>query len=195
MFKVIPCAAGCGHTALSGSTTCAVHAADPGKEAARIAAYIHDRKIIKDLNAAGLRFESVDFSHRHFYGCNFIRSEFSMCLFTENLVRMSFFDFGIFTNCDFSKSDLQFLSFAGSTLRNCTFENSELVNINYGGAVISDCTFNYSNLYNSRFIDSVIELTDFIDCNVKKTYFIKSKQEGISFKSSNTAEAVFELEE
>jgi hypothetical protein len=49
-------------------------------------------------------------------------------------------------------------------------------------------------LYNSRFIGAEMEYSDFIDCNTKKTYFVKTKQEGISFKSSNTAEAVFELE-
>jgi hypothetical protein len=38
-----------------------------------------------------------------------------------------------------------------------------------------------------------MENTDFIDCNVKKTYFVRAAQEGISFKSSNTAEAIFTL--
>jgi hypothetical protein len=38
-----------------------------------------------------------------------------------------------------------------------------------------------------------MDRSDLINCNVKKTYFIKVQQEGISFKSSNTAEAVFEM--
>ncbi|MDR2102375.1 MAG: pentapeptide repeat-containing protein, partial [Treponema sp.] len=71
MFTLIPCAAGCGRSAISGTNICAVHAADPAKEMARIAAYIGERQIIKDLNAPGLSFEGTDFSHRQFYGCNF----------------------------------------------------------------------------------------------------------------------------
>jgi uncharacterized protein YjbI with pentapeptide repeats len=194
MFTVIPCAAGCGRTALSGSQTCAVHAANRNKETARIAAYILDQDVIKDLCAPDLHFESVDFSRRSFYGCNFHGASFSMCLFTRTSMRMCFFDFAFFNNCDFSHSDLQFTSFAGSGIRNCTFEGSELVHLNFGGAHISESTFNDSNLYNSRFIGAEMEYSDFIDCNTKKTYFVKTKQEGISFKSSNTAEAVFELE-
>jgi uncharacterized protein YjbI with pentapeptide repeats len=195
MFALSPCAAGCGMTAVTGSRLCAVHAADTEKEAARIGRYISERKVVKDLNAPGLRFESVDFSHRKFYGCNFRGATFSMCLFTESLMRMVFFDFASFYTCDFSHSDLQFLSFAGANIRDCTFEGSELLHLNYGGAAIRDCTFNKSNLYNSRFINADMEYTDFVDCNIKKVFFVRAKQEGISFKSSNTAEAVFTLGE
>jgi uncharacterized protein YjbI with pentapeptide repeats len=195
MFSIIPCAAGCGRAAISGSQICAVHSANPAGDSERIAAHIGERETVKDLNAPGLHFDSIDFSRRQFFGCNFKGASFSMCLFTNSVMRMGFFDFSVFYNCDFSRSDLQFLSFAGSTLRNCTFEGSELVNINFGGAVISDCTFNNSNLYNSRFIGSDIELSDFIDCNLKRTYFIGARQEGVSFKSSNTAESVFTEEE
>jgi uncharacterized protein YjbI with pentapeptide repeats len=195
MFTLIPCAAGCGMTAITGSRLCAAHVANKENEAARIGRYISERMVVKDLNAPGLHFESVDFSHRKFYGCNFKGATFSMCLFTESFMRMVFFDFANFYNCDFSRSDLQFLSFAGAKIRDCTFEGSELLHLNYGGAKIRDCTFNKSNLYNSRFINADMEYSDFIDCNIKKVYFIRAKQEGISFKSSNTAEAVFTLGE
>ncbi|MDR2110922.1 MAG: pentapeptide repeat-containing protein, partial [Spirochaetaceae bacterium] len=77
---------------------------------------------------------------------------------------------------------------------NCAFEGSELVHLNFGGAAIFDSTFNDSNLYNSRFINADMTCCDFIDCNIKKAYFIKARQEGVSFKSSNTAEAGCELE-
>jgi uncharacterized protein YjbI with pentapeptide repeats len=195
MFSLSPCAAGCGRTAITGSQLCALHVANERREAERMGQYISERMVIKDLNASGLHFASIDFSHRKFYGCNFKGATFSMCLFTESLMRMVFFDFGVFQNCDFSKSDLQFLSFAGAKIRDCTFEGSELVHLNYGGAVIRDCTFNKSNLYNSRFINADMEYSDFIDCNIKKTCFIRAKQEGISFKSSNTAEAIFTMGE
>jgi hypothetical protein len=71
MFSFEPCAAGCGHPAITGSRLCSLHTANPQKEAKRISEYISTFKTIRDLNASGLRFESVDFSHRHFYGCIF----------------------------------------------------------------------------------------------------------------------------
>jgi len=193
MYTFTPCAAGCGNPSLSGAKTCALHVADPPAEADRLAGLILAHHLVKDLNAAGLVFEGIDFSGHHFYGCNFAGAKFLRCLFTESVMRMCFFDFADFSGCDFSKCDFQFASWAGSTLRDCTFEGSELVHINFGGATIVDCTFNDSNLYNSRFIGARIESADFIDCNIKKTYFIKAHQERVSFKSSNTAEAVFEL--
>jgi uncharacterized protein YjbI with pentapeptide repeats len=195
MFSLIPCAAGCGKSAITGSQLCAIHAASPEREGARIGEYIAKRRIIKDLNAPGLHFESVDFSHRQFFGCNFNEASFDMCLFTGSLMRMVFFDFSRFENCDFSKTDMQFLSFAGCRFVNCTFEGSELVHLNYGGSVIKGCTFNNSNLYNSRFISTDVFHTDFVNCNLKKTNFIRLKQEQVNYKSSNTAEAIFEEEE
>jgi uncharacterized protein YjbI with pentapeptide repeats len=195
MFTVTPCAAGCGRPAILGSNICFVHSANPELETLRITEYITERNVIKDLNAPGMYFESIDFSDRHFYGCNFREASFSMCVFSGSVMRMSFFDFADFKNCDFSKSDIQFLSFGGARFRDCTFEGSELVHINFGGASLYETTFNNSNLYNSRFINADIERSDFIDCNLKKTYFIGARQEGVSFKSSNTAEAVFEMGE
>jgi len=165
------------------------------EEARRIGRYILENKVIKDLNAPGLNFISTDFSSRSFYGCNFMDSTFSMCLFTNAEIQLCFFDYANFIDCDFSGGNLQFLSFAGASIQNCTFENSELVHLNYCGTAINDTTFNNSNLYNSRFINAGIENTDFIDCNVKKVFFLQTKKENVSLKSSNTAEAVFEQEE
>ncbi|MDR2258592.1 MAG: pentapeptide repeat-containing protein, partial [Treponema sp.] len=66
MFAIIPCAAGCGRAAITGSRICAVHAANPALESERIAEYIAQRLVIKDLNAPGLHFDSIDFSRRQF---------------------------------------------------------------------------------------------------------------------------------
>jgi uncharacterized protein YjbI with pentapeptide repeats len=195
MFVITPCAAGCGRPAISGSNTCAIHAANPALEVERIGDYITRREQVKNISACGLHFEGMDFSKRKFYGCNFSGASFTMCLFTQTLMRMVFFDFTVFNHCDFSGSNLEFLSFGGSTLRNCTFEGSELVRINYGGSVISDSTFNNSNLYNSRFIDADITDSDFEDCNLKRAYFFKTRQERVNFKFSNTAEAIFEIKD
>ena len=195
MFTLRPCAAACGRAAISGSHLCAVHAASAEEEARRIGAFILEQQEIKDLNAPGLNFISTDFSNRTFYGCNFMGSVFSMCLFTGVVMRMCFFDSAAFEDCDFSGGDIQFVSFAGSTIVNCTFENSELIHLNYSGATIVESTFNDSNLYNSRFINADIKDSDFIDCNVKKVFFIRARQDGVSFKSSNTAETVQTQEE
>jgi hypothetical protein len=195
MFDFIPCAAGCGRAAISGSSICAVHAADSREEAGRIGREIASLKTVKDLSATELYFEKKDFSQRHYYCCNFSKAAFRSCNFSGSLFRMTFFDFASFEDCDFSRSDIQFAAFGGADLRNCSFEGSELVHVNYGGAVISDCCFNVSNLYNSRFIHSKISNTTFIDCNLKKTYFIQSTRENVSFKSSNIAESVMEIEE
>jgi uncharacterized protein YjbI with pentapeptide repeats len=195
MFVVTPCAAGCGRPAISGSNTCAIHAANSALEVERIGSYIASQEIIKDLSACGLHFEGMDFSHRKFYGCNFSGASFSMCLFTETRMRMLFFDFSTFKNCDFSNSDLEFISFAGSSISDCTFENSNLLHINYGGSVIMETTFNRSNLYNSRFINADIARSDFEDCNLARTFFIKARQEGVSFKASDIEKAIFEIEE
>jgi uncharacterized protein YjbI with pentapeptide repeats len=194
MFTLTPCAAGCGAPAISGSRLCADHAANPEEEALRLGQHISKQRIIKDLCAPSIHFESTDFSHRQYFGCNFKEASFEMCLFTGSFMRAVFFDFSRFENCDFSKSDLQFVSFAGCLIRDCTFESSELIHVNYGGSVIQNCTFNNSNLYNSRFINADISDSDFVDCNLKKTCFVNAKQIGLSFKSSNTAEAVMDLE-
>jgi uncharacterized protein YjbI with pentapeptide repeats len=194
MFTLTPCEAGCGAPAISGSRLCACHVADPEKEAARLGQHISKQRVVKDLCASSIHFESTDFSHRQYFGCNFNGASFDMCLFTGSFMRMVFFDFSRFENCDFSNCDLQFVSFAGCRMLNCTFENSELVHVNYGGAVIKGCTFNNSNLYNSRFISAGITDSDFVGCNLKKTHFFNITQERLSFKSSNTAEAIFDLE-
>jgi hypothetical protein len=195
MFTMIPCAAGCGKPAITGSSLCALHSISAGAEARRIGELITGEKEIKDLSAHGLHFEGIDFSGRAFYGCNFSASTFSGCRFSGAFMRMVFFDFSTFLSCDFSKVDLQFLSFAGSAMQECGFEGSELVHVNFGGTRISDSTFNDSNLYNSRFVNAGIIRTSFKDCNLKRVNFINARQEEVSFKSSNTAEAIFEIEE
>jgi uncharacterized protein YjbI with pentapeptide repeats len=50
-------------------------------------------------------------------------------------------------------------------------------------------------LYNSRFINADLNSCDFINCNLQQVYFAGAQQEGLNFKSSNTAEALFEIGE
>lgn len=195
MFTYNTCAAGCGRPAISGSTLCAVHSANPEADAAKLGEYMIQQKIVRDISAQGLHFINLDFSLHQFYGCNFSGARFSSCIFSGVVMRMSFFDFAAFFSCDFSAGDLQFLSLAGASIQDCNFEGSELVNINFGGAEISGSTFNKTNLYNSRFVSASIIQSDFIDCNLKRTNFVNTTREVISYKSSNTAEAIFEMKE
>jgi uncharacterized protein YjbI with pentapeptide repeats len=195
MFIINPCAAGCGRPSITGSSLCFIHQANPEQEYRRVCAYIEENKLIKDMNVSGIRFENIDFSNRHFYGCNFRDTTYVRCVFSNVKIRMSFFDFSDFSNCDFARSNIQFLSFAGANFRNCNFEESEIVHANFGGATVIDTSFNNSNLYNSRFISADLNKAAFINCNLKRVNFINSKQNDILFKLSNTAESVFNMEE
>jgi uncharacterized protein YjbI with pentapeptide repeats len=114
MFTISPCAAGCGRSAISGSNICFVHQANQEQEIKRIENYIAGEKTIKDLNAAGIRFTEVDFSGRRFFGCNFKEASFSKCIFSDTVMRMCFFFFFYFFECDFFAMDLQFLFFFGA---------------------------------------------------------------------------------
>ncbi|MCL2230281.1 MAG: pentapeptide repeat-containing protein [Treponema sp.] len=195
MFIINPCAAGCGRPAITGYNLCFVHQANPEQEYIRICTYIETHETIKDLSVCGMRFENADFSKHHFYGCNFKDSVFINCKFSHIKCRMSFFDFAEFTDCDFTESDIQFVSFAGGVFNNCTFEGAEVVHVNFEGATISGTSFNNSNLYNSRFISADLAKTTFVNCNLKRVFYASAKQENVIFKSSNTAEAVFEMED
>jgi len=195
MFTIIPCAAGCGRPAITGYNLCFVHQAHPEQEYMRICEYIKENITIKDLCVCGMRFENNDFSRHHFYGCNFKEAAFVKCEFANIKIRMSFFDFAEFVDCEFSNSDLQFLSFAGASFNGSRFIDSEIAHINFGGASFNETVFKNSNLYNSRFISADLNKSSFINCNLKRVHFAKTKQENVIFKSSNTAEALFETEE
>lgn len=194
MFEFVNCAAGCGNSAISGSELCGLHCADPDAESMRLAACIMKDNVVYDLNAARLRFQNKDFSRHEFYGCNFMESVFTSCYFTGCMMRMDIFDMSQFIDCDFTKSDLRSVSFGGCLFQNCNFQDSELSHLNFCGAKIENSLYSHSNLYNSRFNGAHIIDTKMDDCNLKKTFFINSYQENSSFKSSNTAEAVFELD-
>jgi len=195
MFDFNRCAApGCEAVALSGGNRCAVHALDPALAARTLAELLSASGPIKSVNAAGLRFEGLDLSGRRFYACSFSQATLRNVTFSGCTFRMCFFDFASIDSCDFSGIDAQFCSFAGAKLLNASFENSELVHNNFDGIVASYCTFNYSNLYNSRLILAELEKVDFIDCNLKRSFIIPAKEVDVSWRLSNTQEAIRDLE-
>ena len=186
---------GCQAAALSGSALCAAHEVDPAAAASRLLAEMSGDREIKSLNLAGLRLEGADLSGKRFYACSFAGAILTNVTFAGSSFRMSFFDFCQADSCDFSGVDAQFCSFAGARFLNASFENSELIHNNFDGIKAEACTFNYSNLYNSRFILSEFDHTDFVDCNLKNCYFVKTRERKVSWKYSNTQEAIRELEE
>ncbi len=195
MYDFKPCAvSGCESTALSGLDRCAKHAADPDAAAKAVAELLSGPGPVKSVNAAGLRFEGLDLSGRRFYSCSFSQATLRNVAFSGCTFRMCFFDFASIDSCDFSGIDAQFCSFAGARLLNASFENSELVHNNFDGISASYCTFNYSNLYNSRLILAELEKVDFIDCNLKRSFIIPAKELDVSWRLSNTQEAIRDLE-
>ncbi len=185
---------GCDSTALHETEFCADHHPSPDILASKILESLADVMVVKSMNFAGLRFEGAVLSGRSFYSCSFSKTLLKNINFSSCTFRMCFFDFCSADSCDFSNIDAQFCSFAGARFLNVSFEHSELVHNNFDGAGMNDCTFNYSNLYNSRFIMAEFEKTDFIDCNLKRTVILPSKESEVSWRLSNTQEAILELD-
>jgi uncharacterized protein YjbI with pentapeptide repeats len=194
MFKLRLCAAGCGQTAISGSELCGEHVLDPPAEALRIAGYIRENAVIRDICGGRLRYVDVDFSDKQFYGCDFFHSFFINCNFKNAIVRTSVFDFSAFIDCDCRDMKLDFVTMAGTKLRNTSFKGSDMRQLNFCGASIHNCDLSETDLYNSRFIMANIRGTNISDSNLKKVSFVAAEIEDVNFKFSSTNEAVFENE-
>jgi uncharacterized protein YjbI with pentapeptide repeats len=195
VFSFTPCAAGCGRTAISGSTLCALHSLEPAEESRRLATEIEGRERSSDLSISHLVFENMNATGKILTGINGFQTTFRNCDFSGAYIRTCFFDFAAFTGCKFRDCDMLFMSFAGAAFTDCDFTNSELCHANFGGCIISNSVFNQSDLFNSRFIDARIKKGSFEDCNLKHCYFIDAVLDDCTFKASNTAEAVFTWED
>jgi hypothetical protein len=185
---------GCGSLRFHLSTTCLAHHPDPAAAAQAAREMLAGPEGAKDLSAAGLSVEDMDLSRRRFIGCSFIGASFKKALFTGSTFLLCFFDRASIEACDFSGVNAQFCSFGVSRIDNVSFENTELIHCNFDGSRIVDTTFNGSNLYDSRFIRAEIESSDFEDCDLKRVYYLPAKQSAVSFKGSNTMEAIRDLE-
>jgi uncharacterized protein YjbI with pentapeptide repeats len=185
---------GCPSLSFYGSTRCLAHHPDPASASTEVQALLLTEKGSKDINAAGLAVEGLDLSRRKFIGCSFIGASFRNVLFTGSTFLLCFFDRARFESCDFSGANVQFGSFGASEIVNVSFESAELIHCNFDGSNIRETTFNGSNLYDSRFIRGEIDHCDFENCDLKRVYFIPAKQSDVSFKGSNTMEAIKDLE-
>ena len=195
MFPFARCSApGCESTAFAGSATCLMHHPAPAAAREKATARLLDPSGAEDICVNGIELSGLDLSRRRFVGCSFIGSRFEGTLFTGSSFVLCFFDGSVIDSCDFSSSDAQFCSFGSVEISNSSFEGSELIHCNFDGSRIRESTFNGSNLYDSRFIRCELEGSDFIDCDLKRVYLIPAKQANVSFKGSNTAEAIRDLE-
>ncbi len=171
---------------------CIDHSPNPEKVHQDVIKYINTHEKIVGLCANGLTFADMDFSGKRFYGCNFQRCTFTNVHSKGLRSRMSIFDFAVFTDCNIIESNIHFTSFAGCTFSRTLFTASELLQNNYNGINAVQSSFDDSDLYNSRFINSTLVNISFRNCNIKKVLFHGVKQENVSFKMSNTREAVFD---
>lgn len=171
---------------------CIDHSPNPGKVHADVINYINTHEKIIGLNAAGMTFSNMDFSGKKFYGCDFQHCTFINIHSKGLRSRMSIFDFAVFTDCNLIESNIHFTSFSGSTFSRTLFTSSELLQNNYNGINAVQSSFDDSDLYNSRFINSKLINISFRNCNLKKVLFQGVTQENVSFKMSNTREAVFD---
>jgi uncharacterized protein YjbI with pentapeptide repeats len=185
---------GCSSLCFQGSTRCLAHHPDPARASAEAQALLLAEKGCKDINVAGMAVEGLDLSRRKYIGCSFIGASFRNVLFTGSTFLLCFFDRARFEACDFSGVNAQFSSFGASEIVNASFESAELIHCSFDGSNIHDTTFSGSNLYDSRFIRGEIDHCDFENCDLKRVYFIPARQSAVSFKGSNTMEAIKDLE-
>lgn len=169
---------------------CFEHIPDIEDVASRICSYMMNHDTIIGLNCPGLTIKDLNLSNKRFYGCNFQNCSFQNIHADGIRMRMGIYDGCTFTDCNFINSNIQFTSFAGSKLVHVILTGSDLIHINFNGVTVYQSSFDDSDLYNSRFIKSVLMNTSMRNCNLKKTVFYSSVREHVSFKLSNTREAL-----
>ncbi len=106
---------------------------------------------------------------------------------------MSMFDFATFADCNLTKSNIQFASFGGATFSHVLFTGSDMVHDNFCQIQAFQSSFDDSDLYNSRFINAKLIDVSLRNCNLKQTIIANCEQENVSFKMSNTFEAIFDF--
>ena len=170
---------------------CLDHIPDPGLAKSAIYKYISEHEKIVGLNASGILFDNVDFSNKKFFGCNFTNCSF-INFHADNLVsRMCFFDFSNFNDCSFTHSSMIFSSFSASTFAHSLLTSSNIIQCNFNAIQAFQSSFDDSDLFSSRFIKAVLTDTSFRNCNLKKAFFYDTERNNVSFKMSNTREALF----
>ncbi len=171
---------------------CLEHHPDPMGVLKQIRTYIKNHDKIVGLNASGINITETDLKNKKWFGCVFSHCNFSN-IHAEGLhARMCILNFCTFTDCDFLNSNIQYSSFSGSKFVHVVLTGSDLIHNNFNGTTCYQSSFDNSDLYNSRFIKAILMNSSFTNCNLKKTVFFSSVREGVSFKLSNTKEALID---
>jgi len=177
------------------SDYCLMHAPNAEEITHKMFHYIaHTEKII-GLNASGVAFSNIDdfnLTNKRFYGCNFMQCIFRGLQSKGFRSRMSTFDFAVFSDCNLLESNIQFTSFAGAKFSHVLFTGSDMIQDNFTGLESFQSSFDDSDLYNSRFIKARLIDTSIRNCNIKNTVFREIEQQNLSFRLSNTNEAIFD---
>ncbi len=177
---------------IENSGFCYKHTKNPEEAKNALFEYIKSHEKVVGINCAGITFPKFDLGGHRFYGCDFSHCFFSELNCLKVHCRMCKFDFGVFTDCNLAQSNIQFSSFAGAKLIHVLFTGSDLIQDNFNGLSTYQTSFDDSDLYNSRFIRSHLVDTSIRNCNIKKTIFFEAQTNNVSFKLSNTNEALFE---
>lgn len=195
MYSYKACAVeGCRRPAFLDDELCLAH--DEGREEAQARAVerLMGTDEVRNMNFSGIHLENLSLAGKSFICCSFAGASLQGILFTGARFKICFFDGADILSCDFSNLDAQFSSFGGARILNSSFEKSELLHLNFSGARIEECTFNNSNLYDSRFIRTELVTSAFEDCDLKRVHLIPSSEVGVSYRYSNTAEAIRDLD-
>ena len=172
---------------------CLDHIPNPGQIKQQIYEYIKNNDKIIGLNACGLIFKDINLSNKQFFGCNFTPCTFTNLHSENTKMRMCVFDYTVFSDCNLINCHSIFTSFSQCTFTHSLFTSSDMIQTNFNGAKAYQSSFDDSDLFNSRFRKATLVNTSFRNCNLKKCNFIDSVRSNVSFKMSNTREAIFDV--
>lgn len=193
---------GCKKTPISGvsengelmesSGYCLEHQKDRIETLEKLKRYIDNHDKIVGLNASYITIKDTDFSRKKFYGCNFQHCKLIGVYAKDFRAKMCMFDFCTVTESKLEKCYIQFSSFSGTKFVHALFSDCDLIHNNFNGITAYQSSFDDSNMYNTRFIKAILINTSIKNCNLKKTVFYSSVREGVSFKMSNTRNALID---
>lgn len=185
---------GCGRPAFAECDRCLSHLPEPRRSIDQARSALVTRDVHRDLDFTGVELADLDLSGKRFYGCSFRGARLSRLKLANASLRLCFFDAATIEEVDWSGLDAQFCSFGTASIRKCRFAEAAILHVNFSGASIEDSSFSAANLYDSRFIRTSLVRVDFTDCDLKRVYLIPEREVEVSYKYSNTMEAVRDLE-
>ena len=127
---------------------------------------------------------------KKFASSTFAYTVFEGCLFQGLSLTSVFFDHCLFSDCVFTGLDSRYSVFAGSTFISCRFNDSTAIVSNFMGAEIQGSDFSANDFYFSNFSLAWLKDTLMEDCNLKHASFKGVKLDNVSFRYSNTEEAL-----